>query len=456
MAECAFDRDLLLRLRALALEEPKPPDLGLCQAQVDGSAFEADTKGNKGKSKKVANASGASESQKEREGRPSSEGGSGGTSGGEFPWRRGRSADGEGGSGSAPSGLAESCISGTGATTDVAPWRRSPPSPELRPQEGGGGQPPWRKSPPGTSSMPSPSLSIQDPDLPEGALEFEISIDQGTREPFSAVTKHASEIAQKNITETTQQPNVSGNAGDLDSEEFESGDDEDDECGEEAETGKGATQNEETQAESWKSNGWKSRAKEDSGPPLPCDMTVSPTPPPPLQSLAGAWFDTLGNMIQVPLYPPMAWFTSNSGTTERQLSLDKWGRLWCGNGVLHAVGYNNSGPMSQDMPPSHLSWRTTAWKFSVWERVAAPPSAPAPPATKGKGNNSRATGKGGGRSGGTKRGGATLRNKGDSGDNGQATAPARAPEMPKLADFMSFPALGKAEPKKKTESKAQA
>jgi len=53
MAECAFDRDLLLRLRALALEEPKPPDLGLCQAQVDGSAFEADTKEIKVKVRKL-------------------------------------------------------------------------------------------------------------------------------------------------------------------------------------------------------------------------------------------------------------------------------------------------------------------------------------------------------------------------------------------------------------------
>jgi hypothetical protein len=261
---------------------------------------------------------------------------------------------------------------------------------------------------------------------------------------------HAAQMAQKEVPAASQQIE-SEPVGDLDAEEFESGDDGDeDQCEAEVAVAEDAKPSEPQEAKTWKSGGWKSDAKKDSGPPLPCDLTASPTPPPPLHSLAGTWLDTLGNVIQVPLYPPMAWFTSESGSTNRELSLDKWGRLWCGNGVLHAVGYN-AGPMSQDMPPTHLSWRTTAWKFSVWERVSAPPVAPPAP-SKGKGfSDARGAGKGGGRGGGSKRTGGAPRNKTAGDDSRQAVAPPpRAPDLPKLGDFMSFPALGKAEPKKKS------
>lgn len=103
----------------------------------------------------------------------------------------------------------------------------------------------------------------------------------------------------------------------------------------------------------------------------PSGMSLGPTPPPDLSVIAGCWQDTLGNNVQVPYPPddpkdPAAVLTNVSrGRREVKLGLDRFGRLWCGNGVLYRIGY----PSLRGSRPSHLAWRTIDWRMSVWTRA---------------------------------------------------------------------------------------
>lgn len=110
---------------------------------------------------------------------------------------------------------------------------------------------------------------------------------------------------------------------------------------------------------------WPSRFEKPSG------MSLAPSPPPELPAIAGCWQDTLGNNVQVPYPPddpqdPTAYLTNDSqGRRQVRFGLDKFGRLWCGNGVLYRIGYPN---LDGDHP-SHLAWRTVDWRISVWTRA---------------------------------------------------------------------------------------
>jgi len=107
---------------------------------------------------------------------------------------------------------------------------------------------------------------------------------------------------------------------------------------------------------------------------------AKPMPPPPLQTLAGPWKDSLGNLIDVRSVPyPSVTLISDHGPKELSFSQDKWGRLWCGNFVLHEVGYNDFAP-----EPASIAWRTTTWQTSVWQRTGPPPPA-VPISWQGKG-----------------------------------------------------------------------
>jgi hypothetical protein len=112
---------------------------------------------------------------------------------------------------------------------------------------------------------------------------------------------------------------------------------------------------------------------------LVCTAVSGGQPPPPSNLIAGTWQDSLGNTIWVPLahmphIEPVAWLFGPKGSKGLPFSLDKWRRLWCGNGLLHQVGYAGAAgsPFGQELP-THLAWRTTQWRISVWVRVGPPP-----------------------------------------------------------------------------------
>lgn len=381
-----MDHNALLRFRGLVVESP--PD-SLCQAQEcelpPPPEVEETTSKKKASSKAKSRAKGGKESKEAAQ------------------------ASGEG----------------------APPWRKPSPtaSPTLEPQDKA--NPPWRKSPQGGSTgtegsppdmekLPSPAASDRMPtgDEPDSTA-FEMTLGEGEDDAGEATLEALGEGEEWQAKEKTW--------GKEWKDEWKK-------------DWKGNSDGK------WKGqDGWITSTKEEGGPPLPSDLTVAGLPPPPLASLAGGWFDSLGNMIQIPLYPPVAFFQGQGGFSQHELTQDKWGRLWCGNGVLHQVGYSG-GPLAQDMPPSHLSFRTTAWKFSVWERVAAPPLPPAPPEQE-KGNSK-------GRRGGKNSGKGKAREEGKGKGKGKADrqeAGPQKPDLPTLGDFLAFPSLGETKKSKKSE-----
>lgn len=503
--QTVMDRGMLLKIRALAASGTAD-DAKLCEAQIDANAFiETEEKGAKGKggSKGKGKQRNNGELPWRREEQPrsqaSTEGGSGGTTGGDYV-RRAAETSLDGGSGAAPdidypwrterssaTRASPSASPQLGQVTpgDAAahPWRKKSPSasPQLGPQTNH----PWRKpsqdtptseqrlpSPSQLEVLPSPTLSEVIPFGDDAAPSEEMPESAPFAESLGiAAAKAAAEAFQKDDgkTEIEKEEATTGVALPeyLASVEPENSSDDDDEVAElgeapfsseidvvhfvsEFDEGRDeaqpfAGQEDKTGSEKWKGGsggGWKAQPVK-----LPSDLVVGPAPPPPLHALAGTWLDTLGNVIQVPLFPAVAWFTSHSGSSQHELTLDKWGRLWCGNGVLNQVGYCG-GPLAQDMPPSHLSWRTTAWKFSMWQRVEAPPApvaaVSAAPTPSGR-VAARERGRGKGRAANNKGGKAPDEAREAPGKS----APPPKPQVPKLGDFMSFPALGGKESKSK-------
>jgi hypothetical protein len=440
----SLDRVVLLLHRSCCLDASAaaPSDLGLCQAQADDSSWKPPTEAEeaaaalKEQKRGKGDSTGKFQKKKGKGGKDSTKDPEGG---GDYPWRRDRPDGVEGGS-----------------PPEQHPWRkegRSSPttaSPDLGKGQG---------TPEELQKLSSPCFSDRDPGAesscdggsavgPDKAFEMTMSqqADAVTAAPAAGgkdVEEAKAEADAKAMAEAKEAlRGAADHAAAI-------------HAAMEAETANAATAAVEASSnDGWKHStgkGWLTSTKEEGGPPLPSDLTMAAAPPPPLHSLAGTWFDSLGNMIQVPLYPPVAWFTGISGMSQHELTQDNWGRLWCGNGVLHQVGYSG-GPLAQDMPPSHLSWRTTAWKFSIWERVAAPPEPPAPPgetwSAKGrqgkKGSGGKSSSKGGkkGKEPRSKEG-----NRGDIGKGRGEAAPSK-PELPKLGDFISFPALGESKKQK--------
>jgi len=436
-----MDRDLFLRLRSLVVADAaeEKPVLGLCQAEAyemppEPEAKEPEKKRKKDKKDKRAEKEGAL---------------------GDAPWRKDR--------GSPQEGVRSPNMDSPSLTPAPSPGEQTR---SLKNE----GAPPWRKSPEGSAQaspaspnvdlakIPSPCASDRDPgasdagDGGQGGGSFQMLLSEQTEDTKGKAAKSSNADASESFLRLPDQ---------LASMEQKDGDEAESERPEGDEEGSGdKTEWWKNKAE-WKDRDskWKVSSKEEGGVPLPSELTVSANPPPPLTALAGTWFDSLGNMVQVPLYPAVAWFTGTAGTSQHELTLDKWGRLWCGNGVLHQVGYS-AGPLSQDMPPSHLSWRTTAWKFSIWERIAAAPEAPGPPAGKGEKKERK---KGGGKEGGKGKKGRDADGKGGKGkgkdERGEAAAAApKPPEQrapPTLGDFLSFPSLGDKAEKKKAKEKPE-
>jgi len=202
--------------------------------------------------------------------------------------------------------------------------------------------------------------------------------------------------------------------------------------------------------------GWKGGKGDLAGPVLiPGEIVLDAAPPPPPQCIAGGWRDSLGNEIQVPL-PTDGILTAFLSSTEggrKELSiwLDQWGRLQCGNGILHQASYPCGWPVPPGMPPSRLFWRTRDWRTSTWERVGAPLAPPPPPpqhpgghGKAKRGGKGYATGNDGGRSKGQGKGtggkGADMVSKGG-GTNGGKDGKGKGKEEKKgstmrLADFI--------------------
>merc|ERR1719478_414361 len=139
-----------------------------------------------------------------------------------------------------------------------------------------------------------------------------------------------------------------------------------------------------------------------SAPPPPMAIMMDANPPPTPASMKGMWQDTLGNAIEVTLFwdrTVTAWLTGQRGSKQLSIWLDPYGRIQCGNGVLHQVGYMSSWPIPQGTLPSHLAWRTQDWRISTWQRTSAPPPPPplegeAAPAAGSRGRNRKGGPKG--------------------------------------------------------------
>lgn len=93
---------------------------------------------------------------------------------------------------------------------------------------------------------------------------------------------------------------------------------------------------------------------------------------PSVAKFAGAWQDTLGNKITVVATKGAAIVegkSKGSGKSthkEWRFTSDQYGRMWCGNGTLYQVGYQEGVEN-----PSHIAWRTQDWKISLWTREAS-------------------------------------------------------------------------------------
>jgi len=450
----AIDVGALLRFRTAAAEpEDVPSDL--CQATEHEKAWATPPPG----SPEAEEAGPSKKEKKQMEKKAKGKGKSAHASPAApetAPWRRGREEQsGEGGDGTA------------GTEKEGAPWRREGKtgSPQLGPSP----TPPLKEKAPWRAGKSPGSPDVNELMLgdSQGLSDEEDGPAAGEGGAFEVMMSGAGDLPDTK-PDDSKEPNAdAAKATRMDSfasmeadADAEAGDD-----AEEPDTEWIAKQDgpaDEWKKDGWKKEwkgggdwkgggaggvGWKESSKEEGGVPLPADVTVSGAPPPPAHHLAGTWYDSLGNMIQVPLFPPVAYFAGTGGSSAHELTLDKWGRLWCGNGVLHQVGYSG-GPMAQDLPPSHLSFRTTAWKFSVWERIAYA-EAPPPPPEGGDKRRKNAGGKGGkkGRDGDSK--GKGSRQKGSDRSEPQDAPAPKPPSAPTLGDFLSFPELGQKEKKAK-------
>eukprot|EP00931_Biecheleriopsis_adriatica_P049144 TRINITY_DN28412_c0_g1_i1.p1 TRINITY_DN28412_c0_g1~~TRINITY_DN28412_c0_g1_i1.p1 ORF type:complete len:400 (+),score=64.29 TRINITY_DN28412_c0_g1_i1:72-1271(+) len=91
---------------------------------------------------------------------------------------------------------------------------------------------------------------------------------------------------------------------------------------------------------------------------------------PALCEIEGKWTDSMGNRVHVSLSRgPVAVITGASRRKRVRLSMDHWGRLWCGTYVLHEIGYDCEPTAPSSHLPQCLSWRTTSWRFSIWTRL---------------------------------------------------------------------------------------
>lgn len=112
---------------------------------------------------------------------------------------------------------------------------------------------------------------------------------------------------------------------------------------------------------------------------------AAPLPPPPAIAFTGTWKDQLGNTIKVDSSATglVAHAVGTRGSHDWKFITDGWCRVWCGNGMLHQVGYPaESGPQRGIKIPSHFAWRTQNWQISVWERIATRMLPPGPPPTQ--------------------------------------------------------------------------